>query len=167
MTIVHLWRGIFLGSVALALGACAHPPARKAGTAPQCFSVSFPNVTLAASEYIESVEVVVRCGRIESIKRLLDDWDLKVEWDNPDLLKLNMIARHFSTGLPNTDQLKEFIIVRESADNGCYNAVGKPGMNITATLLTQKTDPAGGGERKYEFSQTDLILKPVCRKEKQ
>ncbi len=136
----------------------------NSGVAPQCLSVSFPHVNLAEFEYIESIKLIIGCGRIESVQRLLDDWDLKIQWDNPQMLILTMFAGHFPSGLPNIDELADFIIVRESAGANCYNAVGKKGMNITATLYTDKAGAVVGAERKYEFSQSELILKRVVKR---
>ena len=79
---MHLLRSIPLVSVLLALSGCAHQPKLATSGAHRYLSVSFPRVKLAEHEYIQSVEVFVRCGRIVSIERLLDDWDLEVQWDN-------------------------------------------------------------------------------------
>ena len=79
------------------------------------FAVSFPCVSLAKHEYIQSVEVVVRCGRIASIRHLLEDWDLELGWENPSFLKLTSQARHFSAGLASVSELVDFITVQDKA----------------------------------------------------
>ncbi|MEO8426173.1 MAG: hypothetical protein ABI651_03590 [Verrucomicrobiota bacterium] len=144
-------RSILVATMAFVLGGCAHKPMPQSGAAHHYLSVSFPRLKLTESEYIQSVEVIVRCGRIVSIGRLLNDWDLEVQWDNPSFLKLRTQARHFSAGLPNVNQLADFITVEETADPDCFSFVGKKGMTVTATLFTDMTDPPGGGVRKYSF----------------
>ena len=128
------------------------------------FAVSLSHVNLAENEYIQSVEVVVRCGRIVSIRRLLNDWDLEVQWDSLSLVKLTTQARHFSAGQGNVNKFADFITVEATTDPDCDSFAGKMGMSVTATVSTDMAGPLWGKVKKYELSEKEMILKPVIHR---
>ena len=145
------------------VGGCAHRQMPQGGRSLQTLAVSLPVIKLAKDEYIESVELAVCCGRIVAIQSLLDDWDLEVRWDSPDLVKISTLARHFPAGRKSVDAFAGFITVSELPGKDCFNAPGKRGMRVTATVVTDTASPdgTGPGPRKYEFSEREMVLKPL------
>ena len=115
-------------------------------------ALSFPPVALATGEYVQSVKVEVRGGRVISIHRLLDDWDAALTWDTPDLLRVDLQARHFSAGLPDLARLNRFLILEPTGP-------ARPG--IKATIRMESTEPAGRPDRELTLSESDLVLIPV------
>jgi hypothetical protein len=134
---------------------CAHRPQQQLGATSRVVAVSFPHMKFADSEYVQSVEVVIRYGRVVSVNRLLPDWDLKVEWDTPDLLKLSSRARHFVAGLSALRRLDDFITVQSDDDRF---------FGISATLVTDAAGATDVGGKKYDVSPADMILRPVSNK---
>lgn len=116
--------------------------------------LSFPTVALAAGEYVESITVEVRGGRVISINRLVDDWDAALTWDSPELLKVELQARHFSSGLPNLARLNRFLTLE---------AIGAAQPRITATIRIESTEPSGRPDRQLTLAEKDLLLTPVNR----
>lgn len=144
LNIVSLVMAVFV------VGGCAHQPVLRPVREFSQVRVSFPPLKLAANEFIQAVEVEVRCGHIVSIQHLPFDWDLKVEWDSTSYEKLSARADHFSAGLASAYKLADFITVRDAGD-GC--------LSIKANLVTDRAGSSNGETRKYEFSQAQLILK--------
>jgi hypothetical protein len=131
---------------------CAHRLGPEPSMAQPQVSVSFPPLKFANQEYVQSVEVEIRCGRVVSINRLLDDWDLELAWDHPGRLMLEMHARHFSSGLADLSVLDDFITV-ESDEVSAFT--------ITAHVRTASTDPTGRGERTNAVSHANFMFKAV------
>jgi hypothetical protein len=131
---------------------CAHRLGPEPSVAQRQVSVSFPRLEFANEEYVQSIEVEIRCGRVVSINRLLDDWDLELAWDHPGRLMLEMHARHFSSGLADLSVLDDFITV-ESDEVSAFT--------ITAHVRTASTDPTGRGERTNAVSHANFMFKAV------
>lgn len=118
--------------------------------------VSFPTVTLKADplERIESLEVVMHCGRFVAINRIPDDWSARVVSPVSEETKLRMEAGHGSSSLCSSSELDGFITV-VICEPSCFD--------ITATLSVFSYD----GElhnRKVSFKQSDLLMRPLPNK---
>ena len=121
------------------------------------FLVSLPEIKLADEEYIQSVEVEIRCGCVVSINRFLDDWDTEVTWDHPGLLFVRCQARHFSAGFSNTGALAQFITARGSDE--CS-------MRVTAKVITSSTEPTGRPDREIAIGPKEMVLIPMQEKDR-
>ena len=140
---IHINFALLVGLLFLAAGCVSRPPTQKLQT------VSFPDVRLEQSEYIQSVKVSITRGHVVSVNRLLDDWDTEVHWDNPDLQFVDLQARHFGNGLASVHKLDGLISIMP----GNYQS------GIEVILLTESTDPTGRAPRKIVLNQSQLILK--------
>jgi hypothetical protein len=132
---------------------CVHGTKPDPASRGSSFTVSLPPLDLAAEEYIQSVEVTIESGRIATIDRTWDDWDMELEWDNPEELALKCHARHFSTGFQSTQDFSRFITVQ-------VGSLSSRAFDIMATVRTASTERTGRGEREYHLGRSDLILSP-------
>jgi len=134
--------------LAAALGCfcgCAHTPAPIADH--YFRNVSFPNITLAAGERIESVEVIISCARFTAIRHIPNDWSVGVTSPVSEVSTLEANAGHGSSSLGNSRDLDDFITIRICDPSG-FNIKG------TATVVT------GDSVRSLAFTQQDFGLKP-------
>ncbi|MGH7992138.1 MAG: LysM peptidoglycan-binding domain-containing protein [Limisphaerales bacterium] len=143
-----------LFSLSNLLTGCADAPISQEWRAGDFVLVSFPEVTLAKNEYIESVEVEVQDGMIATINWIPQDWSIDLQWDNPELSLLSLSAGHFPSGLTSARDLNGFITVQ----------TGHPTrFEIKARLLTEIASPTNPECRTNVLTQSRLILRPVSR----
>jgi hypothetical protein len=118
-------------------------------------TVFFPEVKLREGEYIEAFKVRIKGGWIPAIERIPHDWDIALEWEDGSCVVVRGQARHFSSGMADTDQLNRSIAVQPDSD-----------PRIQAVLTTDHTDPPGGGGRKIPFRRLGLsrmVARPSAR----
>jgi hypothetical protein len=118
------------------------------------YSVSFPHVRLKTDcgERIDSINVVVQCGRFAAINRIPDDWSAEVVSPVSEETKLTMTAGHGSTALSQQEELDGFatVLVLEEAQS-CFN--------ISASIKASCYEGGGYRERTLRFSRKQLVLK--------
>jgi hypothetical protein len=131
------------------LWGCSQRATTQYAMAQETTSLSFPTLKLEPDEFIQSIDLEIRGGRVASINQLLDDWDLELAWDNPGLLVLRMNARHFSAGLADLRLLNKFITLE--------NQPGEA-LRLSAKLVSSSTDPTGRADRTYEIPHPQLML---------
>jgi len=111
-------------------------------------TVSFPHVALAEGERIESVEVVMGCGRFRAINRIPNDWSAEVVGPSSEISTFKAYAGHGSTELWSSRDLDNFISIMD-CEPSCFT--------IKATMVVSTAD----AERTISFTQSELILKPA------
>src|ERR1035437_9323867 len=97
--------------LATALTGCVHAPVSHEADDHYYRVISFPSVALKADplERIESVEVVMHCGRFMAINHIPDDWSVKLVSPVSEETKLRMEAGHGSSSLCHSSDLDGFI----------------------------------------------------------
>src|SRR2546426_12205167 len=92
------------------LTGCAHTPARQEARDHYYRLVSFPTIALkpAPLERIESVEMLMHCGRFVAINHLPNDWSAQVVSPASEETKLRMEAGHGSSSLCHSSDLDGF-----------------------------------------------------------
>ncbi len=151
---------VMVVSIFMAVGntGCVHAPKPDPARPGLLCTVSLPPLKLEAGESIQSVEVTIVDGRIATINRTWDDWDLALVWDSPGELELKCHARHFVSGFQSTQKFGRFITVRVGPLLG--DSPRLTSFDIMATVRTGSTDKTGRGERDYHFSRSDIVLSP-------
>jgi|SRR5213594_850839 len=138
--------------VAVALGflcGCAHT---SAPVADHYFrTVSFPRIALSDGERIESVEVVISCGRFTSIHRIPNDWSVEVISPVSEVSTFKATAGHGSTSLWSSRDFEDFITILV-CEPSCFSIKG------TATAFTADK------ERTIAFTESDFVMKPSPNK---
>jgi hypothetical protein len=137
---------------------CVHGTKPDAVSRGSSFAVSLPPLKLADWEYIQSIEVTIEGGRIATINRTWDDWDMELDWDSPGDLALKCQARHFSSGFQSTQEFNRFITVQVGSPS--CDTTGSTSFDIMATVRTGSPDGTGRGEREYHLARSELILSP-------
>jgi hypothetical protein len=150
MLATRLLLGVAAAFMAVCVTGCVHGTKSDTVSHGSSFTVSLRPLKLADREYIQSVEVTIECGRIATINRTWDDWDMELIWDSPGVLAFNCKARHFSSGFPSTQEFDRFITVQ--VDSGSFD--------IMATVHTDSIDDTGRGERVYHLSRSEFTLSP-------
>lgn len=145
-----------------ALAGCVQPSGSPYASGGIEYLVSLPEVDLAPDEYIQSFELDIRGGRLSAIKRFVDDWSYRVEWDYPGHVLVQGQAGHFPAGLPTTEELSGTFVVRATdvADR----------LRVAVTLVTDSARPPGVSEpppRTLSISAAELILSPTTRQGRQ
>jgi hypothetical protein len=149
---------VALAVTAVCNTSCVHGTKPGAVSRGSSFTVSLPPLKLADTEYIESVEITIEGGRIATINRTWDDWDMGLQWDNPGSLTLSCRARHFSAGRQSTGDFTRIVTVeagspsRETTKSGSFD--------IMATVRTACPNGTGRQNREYHLVRSDLILSP-------
>ncbi len=143
-----------IASVLLAIGniGCVHHSAASKPENGTSFTVSLPPLKLADGENIQSVEVKIFGGRIVSINRTWDDWNIEMYWDTPDNQIIKCEAGHFVSGVFTTHKFDRFITVEPKMD-----FPELPSIDISATVTT---DGSGSGGREHHISRSEFILNP-------
>lgn len=141
-----------------ALAGCVQPSGSPYASGGIEYLVSLPEVDLAPNEYIQSFEIDIRGGRLSAIKRFVDDWSYRVEWDYPGHVLVQGQAGHFPAGLPTTEELSGTFVVRaaDAADR----------LRVSATLVTDSARPPGVSEpppRTLSISAAEVILSPTTK----
>jgi hypothetical protein len=123
----------------------------------ELYEVSFPDVRLrtAKEERIESVKVVMRCGRFVAVNSIPDDWSAEVVSPVSEVTTLKMEAGHGTSELWHSSALNGFITVW-MAERSCFY--------ISASLLVGYYEVPTEHERRLSFKRRDLILKRVDAK---
>lgn len=153
------WRVSALLVVALLVSGCATSQTRRAesdqtNTPAEAgrFSVSLPSVNLADSEFIQSVNLEVRSGRIFSVARMMNDWDYEVVWDTPDRVVFECSARHFSSGLSSIERFSNVITVQSDS----------PGrLQLHLIIKTSSCTPTGRPDREFQFEHETIRLRSL------
>jgi len=118
------------------------------------YSVSLPHVSLKTDcgERIDSINVVVHCGRFATINRIPDDWSVEVVPPVSEETKLTMTAGHGGTALRHSEDLDGFatVLVFEEAQS-CFD--------ISASIKASCYEGGGYRERTVRFSRNQLVLK--------
>jgi hypothetical protein len=119
-------------------------------------AVSFPKVDLKTDngERIDSVEVIMHCGRFTAINRIPNDWSAQVVSPVSEETTLTMEAGHGTADLWHSENLNDFITVLV-CEPSCFD--------ITASLRASYYD-GEMHERTISFKQTELIMKPLPNK---
>src|ERR1022692_4030228 len=86
-------------------------------------TVSFPRVALAEGERIESVEVVISCGRFTAIHHIPNDWSVEVVSPVSEVSTLKATAGHGSTSLWSGHALDNFIAIMV-CEPSCFTIKG-------------------------------------------
>jgi hypothetical protein len=118
------------------------------------YSVSLPHVSLKTDcgERIDSINVVMHCGRFAAINRIPDDWSVEVVSPVSEKTELTMTAGHGSTALWRSEDLNGFatVLVFEEPQS-C--------LDINASIKTSCYEGCGYRERTVRFSRNKLVLK--------
>jgi len=135
------------------LAGCTHTPAGREAS-DHCYRlISFPTIALKPDplERIESVEMVMHCGRFVAINDVPSDWSAEVVSPVSEETKLRMEAGHGSSSLCHSSDLDGFITV----------LVCEPSrFDISASVSVFSYD-SELHERKILLKQSDLIMIPV------
>jgi hypothetical protein len=139
--------------LAAVLTGCAHTPVERESGDHYYRLISFPIVALKSEplERIESVEVVMHCGRFTAINHIPSDWSAQVVSPVSEETKLRMEAGHGSSSLCRSSDLDGFITVLV-CEPSCFD--------ISASLSVFSYDTELH-ERKVSFKQSDLLMKPL------
>ena len=117
--------------------------------------VSLPFIAMHsdAGERIDSLEIVVTCGRFVAINRIPNDWSAEVISPSSEVTTLRMYAGHGSTALWSSKDLDRFLTVMDYGDT-CFD--------ITAKVTTYYWDDSTNGnlEQEHVFDRSHLILSP-------
>ena len=136
---------LFLPTLLSIICGCAHTPEPLTD---HCYrNVSFPNITLAAGERIESVEVVISCARFTAIRHIPNDWSVGITSPVSEVSTLEANAGHGSSALGNSRDIDNFITIKV-CDPVCFDIKG------TAVVVV------GDSERTVAFTRKDFGLKP-------
>lgn len=136
---------LFLTALLFIISGCAHTAAPLTD---HCYrNVSFPKVTLATGERIESVEVVISCARFTAIRHIPNDWSVGVTSPVSEVSTLEANAGHGSSSLGNSRDFDNFITIKV-----CDPA----GFDIKGTAVVV----VGDSQRTVAFTRNDFGLKP-------
>lgn len=136
---------LLIGTTLISTG-CYHPEVVRK------LSLAFPEVKLAPDETIQKVKVILQNGKIVTVNRMFDDWDLNAGWDDPATQKAELQAGHFVSGLTNIRDLDDFLTVASANSN----------FDITVILFAESPDPAGRPPRQITLSRDELVLRPLA-----
>jgi hypothetical protein len=118
------------------------------------YGVSLPHVSLKTDcgERIDSINVVMHCGRFAAINRIPDDWSVEVVSPVSEKTELTMTAGHGSTALWHSEDLDGFatVLVFEEPQS-CFD--------ISASIKVSCYEGGGYRGRTVRFSQNQLALK--------
>lgn len=119
--------------------------------------VSLPKVSLKTGhgERIDSVKVVMHCGRFVALNFIPNDWSADVAGPVSEETTLFMSAGHGSTSLWSTESLAQFITILV-CEPTCFD--------ITVFVSASYFDGQNIQEREIIFSQKELIIKRVSNK---
>ena len=148
-----IWRTFFILLLMAILAGCAPTPTSREASDHYFRLVSFPAITLQADplERIDSVEVIMHCGRFVAINHLPNDWSAEAISPISEETKLRMEAGHGSSSLCRASDLNGFITVLV-CDPLCFD--------ISATLSVSSYDSTLH-ERRVSFKQSDLVMRPL------
>jgi hypothetical protein len=117
--------------------------------------ISFPSIGMKkhAGERIDSLEVVVKCGRFVAINRIPNDWSAEVVSPSSEVTTLRMSAGHGSSALWSSKDLDRVVTVM-NCDDACFD--------ITAKVTTFYWDEGTNAtlEREHLFDRSQLIFLP-------
>ena len=118
------------------------------------YRVSLPHISLKTEcgERIDSIHVVMDCGRFVAINRIPDDWGAEVVSPVSEKTKLTMMAGHGSTALTRSEDLDGFatVLVFEEAQS-CFD--------ISVSVKASSYKGCGYRERTVRLSRNKLVLK--------
>jgi len=119
---------------------------------PDRYRVSFPHIDLKTNrlERIESVAVVMHCGRFVALNSIPDDWSAAVVSPVSERTTLKMQAGHGSSELSHSEELNGFVTVL--AFDHCFD--------VRASITAGYYDGKISHERKISFSPNQLIPNP-------
>ena len=139
--------------LAAVLTGCAHAPVGREAGDHYYRLVSFPTVALKSEplERIESVDVVMQCGRFVAINQIPNDWSAQVVSPVSEETKLRMEAGHGSSSLCHSSDFDGFITVLV-CEPSCFD--------ITASLSVFSYD-SELHERKVLLKQSELVMVPL------
>jgi hypothetical protein len=146
-----MWRLNVMAFLVAALAGCATSDPHSSTLARGDSTVVFPALALRNGEFIEEFKIRIEGGRVSAIQRIPEDWDIAVEQEDGSCLVVRGQAGHFSGGLPSFDRLNNAIIVP-----------AEPDIRIQAVVTTDRTDPPGGGGRKFAFRHLALRGQPAA-----
>jgi len=113
---------------------------------PRKYRLYWPTLTLAKDkgERIESLQVLVSCGRFRGVTEIPSDWSLEIASPSSGNTTLRADAGHGATTLWNLHQFNGTILI-SIEDRSCFDISGE----VTTTE-----------KRQYSFGQTQLRLVP-------
>ncbi len=117
------------------------------------YKVSFPHINLKTDrgERIESVAVVLHCGRFVALNSIPDDWSATIIGPVSEKTTLRMEAGHGTSELWHSEDLNEFVTVLSGGD---------PCFDIAASIKASYYEGNDLHQRKISFRQAELIFKP-------
>lgn len=132
---------------------CVHTPVSHKFDDHALRVVSVPKVSLKADplERIESVEVVMNCGRFVSLNKIPNDWSAQVISPVSGRTILRMEAGHGISELCSSSELNGFVTVL-ICEPSCFD--------ITVSLSISSYDNELH-ERKLSFTNGDLLMEPL------
>jgi hypothetical protein len=135
----------------LMLLVCAEVPF-SAQTKDVRYKVSFPHINLKTDrgERIESIAVVMHCGRFVALNSIPDDWSATIVSPVSEKTTLRMEAGHGTSELWHSEDLDEFVTVLSHED---------PCFDIAASITAIYYEGNDLHKRKISFRQNELILK--------
>src|ERR1700756_4361892 len=89
------------------LSGCAIAPSRSTDHFYE--TVSLPRIALSEGERIDSVEVVIHCGRFSAVNHIPDDWSVTVVSPMSEVSTFKAYAGHGSSALWDSRELDHFI----------------------------------------------------------
>jgi hypothetical protein len=113
---------------------------------PKMYRLYWPVLNLAKDkgERIESVRVLMSCGRFRGVTAIPNDWSLEIVSPSSEQTKLHGSAGHGATTLWNLRQFDGAILI-SIEDRSCFD--------ISAEVTTTEN-------RRLSFGRTELHLKP-------
>jgi len=117
------------------------------------YQVSLPHIGLKTDlgERIESVAVVIHCGRFVAITSIPDDWSVDIVSPVSEKTTLKMEAGHGSSEIWHSEDLSKFLTISSLGDS-CFD--------IAATVKTNFYEGSKRRDRKIPINQKELILAP-------
>jgi len=146
ITLSNLFRALLL-LAASAMTGCA-PLTSVSPPDHCCRTVLFPRIPLAEGERIESVEVVLTCGRFSAINRIPNDWSVEAIGPSSEVSTLKASSNHGSSALWRSADLDKFITIMDCSDD-CFDIRAKIGVFLSDQ------------ERTVSFSRPEISLKPL------
>lgn len=120
-------------------------------TKPVRYAVSLPHIDLKTDlgERIESIAVVMHCGRFVAINSIPDDWSVEVVSPVSEKTTLKMEAGHGSSEIWHSEDLDKFLTISSLGDS-CFD--------VAATVNTSFYEGSKHDDRRISIKQKELIL---------
>ena len=113
------------------------------------YRIYWPNLALASNEgeRIESVDILMSCGRFRGIANIPNDWSVEIASPSSEQTKFHAYAGHGASRIWSLRELDGSVLI-SVAESSCFD--------ISAVVTTE----VSGNIKKHEFSQAHLHLRP-------